>query len=315
MLARLQQCTTLGLLAAALAWAAVFLARGQPVWAGVGALLIVLGYTLFLALEFVLLSRLNRDDPAPRASAAQLFGAWWGEVLAAPQVFCWRQPFRSKAEPDHLPALPAGRRGVVFVHGFLCNRGIWNPWLARLRALGVPFVAVNLEPVFGPIEGYAASVERAVASVEQATGVAPLLVAHSMGGLAVRAWIGAYEADARVHHVITIATPHGGTWLARFGFSINSRQMGLAHPWHRDLAAREPAARSRNFTCFYSHCDNIVVPASAGTLPGADNRHVPGKAHVQLALQETVFQAVLARLSADGEGAAAATTVALAATR
>ena len=64
-------------------------------------------------------------------------------------LFGWRQPFRHAACPDWLPAPPAGGapgRGVVLVHGFMCNRGIWNPWMRRLRARGHAHVAVTLEP-------------------------------------------------------------------------------------------------------------------------------------------------------------------------
>ncbi len=107
----------------------------------------------------------RRRAPQP----AQLLRAWWGEVRAAPRVFCWRQPFRSRRWPDHLPAAAQGRRGLLLVHGFLCNRGVWNPWLQRLRAQGVPFVAVNLEPVFGSIDDYVAILERAVQQLERCT--------------------------------------------------------------------------------------------------------------------------------------------------
>ena len=34
--------------------------------------------------------------------------------------------------------------------------------MRRLRRRGVPFVAVNLEPVFGSIDSYAATIEAAV---------------------------------------------------------------------------------------------------------------------------------------------------------
>src|SRR3990167_1644611 len=182
MLARLQQVTTLSLIALAALWAWWFGRQGEWGWALGGALLVLFGYALFLALEFAMLSRVHADDPAPRATAAQLLRAWWGEVLSAPRVFCWRQPFRSQAEPDHLHADHQGRLGVVFVHGFVCNRGFWNPWLARLRAADVPFAAVNLEPVFGRIDDYVPIVDVAVRRVREATGRAPLIVAHSMGG-------------------------------------------------------------------------------------------------------------------------------------
>ena len=306
MLARLQQFTTLGLIAAAVAWATYFLRSGQPASAWGGALLILLGYALFLGVEFILLAFVHGDDPAPRASGAQLLRAWWGEVLSAPQVFCWRQPFRANTEPDHLGAELRGRRGVVFVHGFVCNRGLWNPWMARLRARGVPFIAVNLEPVFGSIDAYAGVIEDAVRRIESSTGLAPVIVAHSMGGLAVRAWLSAFAADARVHRVITIGTPHHGTWLARFAFVPNAAQMRLGNGWLSRLAAQETMPRHALFTCFYGHCDNIAFPPSTGTLRGADNRHVSATAHVHMASSELVFSEVSRWLEPSGDAASAA---------
>ena len=115
-------------------------------------------------------------------------------------MFCWSQPFRSTAEPDYLPA-GVPRRGVILVHGFLCNRGVWNPVMRRLRVYGIPFVAVNLEPPFCPIDRYVDAVEAGVRRLELATGLPPVVVAHSMGGLAVRAWMAARCADDRVHRV------------------------------------------------------------------------------------------------------------------
>lgn len=288
MLARLQQAITLSLIVLAGAWAAAFVAAGRPGWALGGAMLILFGYALFLAIEFVLLAWVRRDDPAPPASAGQLVRAWWGEVISAPRVFCWRQPFRSHAEPDHLPPAASGR-GVLLVHGFVCNRGFWNPWMKRLRAADVPFVAVDLEPVFGSIDAYVSILDAAARQLRETTGVAPLVVAHSMGGLAVRAWLGSDASAA--HHVITIGTPHRGTWLARFGLTRNGHQMRLANTWLGELQAREAAIACR-FTCFYSHCDNIVFPPSTATLPGADNRHINATAHVHLAFQDAVFNEV-----------------------
>ena len=282
MLARLQQATTLALIAAALAWAWHFGASGRPLVAVVGFTLILLGYALFLGGEFVLVAAVHGDDAAPRASKTQLLRAWWGEVTSAPWVFCWRQPFRANAEPDHAATPGARRRGVVLVHGFVCNRGLWTPWLTRLRTRGQPFVAVNLEPVFGSIDHYPAIIEAAVRQLEITTGQAPVIVAHSMGGLAVRAWLDQFEADQRAHRIVTLGTPHHGTWLARFAFPPNARQMRVGNPWLRQLASREPPQRYARFTCFYSHCDNIVFPASTATLPGADNRHLDATAHVHM---------------------------------
>jgi triacylglycerol lipase len=305
MLARLQKLVVVVLLMASTAWAVTFTHLGHPGWGACGALLILLGYALFLGFEFALLYFVQEPGPAPRARVSQLLRAWRGEVATAPQVFFWRQPFRSRIESDHIPDHAMGQRGVVLVHGFVCNRGLWNPWMRELRARKTPFVAVNLEPLFGSIDHYPRTIEAAVARLEAATGRAVTLVGHSMGGLAIRAWLRQFDADARVHRVITIGSPHQGTWLARYGHTINGKEMRLRSAWLTDLAAAESAARATRFTCFYGHCDNIVFPAACGTLQGAQNLHVPGTAHVQMAFQALVFNEVWRWLSAPAEPFAA----------
>lgn len=288
MLARLQQFLVGAAALLALAWAAAALSLGAPAWAAGGALLVAGGYAGVLGLEFVLMHRANRADPAPRARPAQLLRAWWHEVLSGPVVFGWRQPFRHARWPDCDAPAP-GRRGVLFVHGFVCNRGLWAPWFERLHAAGVPCAAVNLEPVFGSIDAYVPRVEAGIRHLEQVTGRAPVVVAHSMGGLALRRWWAEAGNADRVHHAITLGTPHHGTHLARFAVSENGRQMRPGGAWLARLAADEPADRGRRFTCFYSHCDNIVFPASTATLAGADNRHLAAVAHVHMADQPAPF--------------------------
>ena len=316
MLARLQKSLVVALLLASVLCLFVLTRLGHPGWAICATLAIMFGYALFLGIEFALLSVVQEESgPAPRARPNQLLRAWWGEIITAPQVFFWRQPFRSHVEPDHVPDQANGQRGVVFVHGFVCNRGLWNPWMRELRARNTPFIAVNLEPLFGSIDHYPRIIEAAVARIETATGGPITLVGHSMGGLAIRAWLRQFDADARVHRVITIGTPHQGTWLARYGHTVNGMEMRLSSAWLTNLAAAEPAARATRFTCFYGHCDNIVFPAVSGTLPGAQNLHVPGTAHVHMAFQTVVFNEVWRWLSASADASAAEPPVLAAAAR
>lgn len=300
MLARLQQLISISLLAAVGAWL-LFFWTTSALLAVSGGLFLLLGYSGFLAVELFLLRFVNRGDPSPQPSWGQLAQAWFGETLVAPRVFCWRQPFRSRTFPDE-PALRSavsGRRGVVFIHGFFCNRGFWMPWLEKMQGSGHAYVAVNLEPVFSSIDDYVPLIDAAVSRVTQATGLPPLLVCHSMGGLAARAWLKATKSEIRVHHVVTLGTPHRGTWLARFSRVANGRQMQLAAQWHQLLDQDMPAHRHALFTCWYSNCDNVVFPSSTATLPGADNRLVQGVAHVQLAFLPEVIQATLAMTGGD----------------
>ncbi|MFC5500234.1 esterase/lipase family protein [Caenimonas terrae] len=296
-LARILQCATLLLLAGAIAWLAWY--RNRSPWlAGAGFAAIAAAYSGALAFEFLALRRVNRSDPVPQAGWATLARAWLAETLQAPRVFGWRQPFRWNAVADHLPAVPesGGRRGIVFVHGFICNRGFWTPWLRQVRRRGHPFAAVNLEPVFGSIDDYVAIIERAVTAVTLSSGLPPILVCHSMGGLAARAWLRAGPHARRVHRVVTIGTPHQGTWLARSSRSKNGRQMAQGSTWLRQLEADSASLPQPPFTCWYSNCDNVVFPSSTATLSGAQNLLVVGAAHVDLAFHPRVMAQTMALL-------------------
>lgn len=300
MIARLQRTIVLGLILFGTAWAALWWRAGHPGWAAL-ALLVPFVHAPVLGLEFILLAWVQRGHDGPKAGPGALLRAWWVETWTGWVVFGWRQPFRASAWPDHLPPSCRGQPALVLVHGFACNRGVWNGWMRRLRQRGRPYVAVNLEPIHGSIDAYAAEIDSAVRRAAAATGRSPWLVAHSMGGLAARAWLAAHGADHRVDGVVTIGTPHRGTWLGRFSRARNGRQMRLDGPWTRALAELEPAARHTRFVCYWSECDNIVFPALTATLPGADNRRIAGVPHVALVDHPRIFEEVVGRIDGGHE--------------
>jgi triacylglycerol esterase/lipase EstA (alpha/beta hydrolase family) len=267
------------------------------------ALAIVFGppaaYGVILAFELIMAFRCNRQQSVPRAGPAALAQAWATEFRAGIRVFCWNQPFLAHTWPDHL--VPAGAepaRGVILVHGFVCNRGVWNSWLERLAHRSIPVIAVNLEPVFCGIDRYAAAIEDAVLAMTDATGLAPIVVAHSMGGLVVRHWWALPGNRSRLQHVITLGTPHHGTWLARFSPSANARQMRLGSAWLHALQQRERGSPASDMTCFYSHCDNVVFPALTASMAGADNRHLDHAAHLAMLSRAEPFHALMGHLQA-----------------
>jgi pimeloyl-ACP methyl ester carboxylesterase len=245
-------------------------------------------------MQFIAQWFVNRGDTTPRATLLQHVGAWLGEITAAVRVFNWWQPFFHRAIPDGVQ--PDTRRGVVLVHGFFCNRAFWTPWLRHLRAQGRVYVAVDLEPAYCSIDAYTSIIDAAVARVTQLTGQPPLVVAHSMGGLAVRAWLRAHDAADRVYKVVTLGTPHHGTWVARFSATRNGAQMRLDSGWIKALAQSESSHMPPKFVCFFSNCDNIVFPVASARLIGADNRHEPAKGHVELMFSERVMRETWALL-------------------
>jgi triacylglycerol lipase len=298
-LARRLQLSWTALFAAAAVWLA-WRWPHSTVQAAAGAVLILALPALVLGLELAMASRVGRSDTAvPRPSAAEWLRAWLAETRHFYATFGWRQPFRWRAVEDYCDAQCQGRTGVVLVHGFMCNRGFWNPWLHRLRPAGIPCIAVNLEPVYDTIDTYAATINDAVARLAQATGRKPVVVCHSMGGLAARAWWRASGGRQAIAQLVTIASPHHGTWLGRFSNRVNGRQMRLRSDWLAQLAAHERQHPLPPTTCWYSNCDNVVFPPGTAILAGADQRFLPGQAHVALAFHPSLLRACIQLLQQD----------------
>lgn len=271
-------CTCI-LLGALLAWHFV---PTQPALALTWLALPLWVTPISIALQCIASSIVNRADPAPSPGLIGWLRVWRQETMAVSCVFSWWQPFRQHAIADQWSPERVPRRGVILVHGFFCNRALWTPWMQHLKAQGHPFAAVDLEPAFGSIAQYAETIDAAVRRITQATGVAPVLVGHSMGGLAIRSWLSSLGNIDQIHKIITIGTPHHGTALARWSFTKNGHEMRTNSLWLTALESCEQDVSNKNFICFYSSGDNIVCPATSGALPGADNRFVAQRGHVDL---------------------------------
>ncbi len=297
--ARIQRTASIFGLLLALAWLGYWFSASKPI-AFIGFLLIVSAQWSLIAMQFVASRWVSRADVAPRASVLQVLGAWVGENLVCAQVMGWRQPWQTNAQPDYLPVVGSHgeetKRGVVFLHGFFCNRALWTPYMQALAAQGHAHTSITMEPAFGSIDAYTDQIDRAVVQITQLTGLPPIVIGHSMGGLAARAWLRAANDDARVHQIITIGTPHHGTWLGAASHARNGQQMRLGSDWLRALAAQESPTRRAKFVCWMSNCDNIVFPVSSAHLESAQNCTDHGHGHVQLAFTPTVMQDTLRRI-------------------
>ena len=292
MIERIQRTLLLTLALAAAGWGIFAWSAGWRVAAVTGVLGLLGLHAFVIAIEFAWMIRVSRGDSTPAPNLWRVARAWWREVMAATLAFGWRQPFWSRRWPDHLPQHAAAETGIVLVHGYFCNRGLWNPWLKRLRECGVPHVAVTLPSPFAPIETHVDTVEQAVRRIERATGRPPVLVGHSMGGLVLRCWDVERNGASRVARIITIGSPHHGTPTATLGHGACASQMRVESAWLKQLSNRE-SGRHDHFTCFYGHCDNMVFPASTATLSQARNVHLPDVGHVEMAMHPLVWSEMM----------------------
>lgn len=270
----------LNLALAILAGGYVWLHYASVLWVALAA---IAGFSVLhivaVKLEFIISMIANRG-----LAEMGFFGiarAYFGELFTSAKVFAWDMPWATQSKKDCLENAQ-GKQGVLLVHGYLCNRGFWNHEMDRLRAQGVPHMAITLEPAFGSINSYASLVHEAVEKLYAATGKAPLLVCHSMGGLAARAYIAAHGHE-RIARIITLGTPHHGTLQAHTGLGRNAAQMHRMSEWLTQNAAATSEAVRTKFTCFYSNGDNIVAPFKTAMLESADNRFVSCTGHVALA--------------------------------
>lgn len=254
-----------------------------------------------VALQFVIAWFARSQTPvAHRIGPLRALATYLREAVDSFRVFQWAQPWlagRALAGEHRVDASRASAGiPVVLVHGYLCNRQVWRPFARWLAARGHAIQGVDLEPVFGSIDAYAAQVDDAVRRLCARTGAERVaIVGHSMGGLATRAYLRAHP-DAPVARVVTLGTPHRGTAHARFGQGTNAMQMRRDSPWLRELAASEPAGLRSRLTIVLSHHDNIVAPQAVQILPGARVVEFSGLGHLSLASDRAVWQVVATAL-------------------
>jgi triacylglycerol esterase/lipase EstA (alpha/beta hydrolase family) len=151
--------------------------------------------------------------------------------------------------------------------------------------------------VFGSIDSYMHIIQRSIDNLCQETGSDKIvLLAHSMGGLAARAYLKKY-GSSRIAKLITLGTPHHGTALANFGKGINSRQMRIIDTgktganndgWLQRLAQESNQLSNSLIVSIYSHHDNIIAPQTSSYLPGARNIAVHGIGHVALLFDTSI---------------------------
>lgn len=230
-----------------------------------------------LATAFTMLKSRAQQEPA-----GHFYRAWWGETVANFQTFVMRQPW-AQGRPSVQPATGGSPQvPVLLVHGYVCNHRLWDEVSPRLRAQGHAVLAINLEPLFTSIDDYAAHIEASVQALLQHSGQTRIaLVGHSMGGLAIRAWMRQYGSE-RVARILTLGTPHAGTKAAKNNRTPNGRQMLWDSAWLQGLAESETDAQRALMRIALTPQDNIVFPQRAQTLPGITPVVFEGLGHVQL---------------------------------
>ena len=317
MIARLLQfflvLQVLAAAACAALWATLWPAA--PCWFDIvlGVLCVLLLRLLITAQNFTLSYCYRSQTPTPfalpwRARCRMFATECSSSLLASSWSMAWPAPVCGPANTGTIDA------PVLLVHGYGCNRGYWSQLSVRLTGAGIEHQALDLAPPGVSIDDFVPQLAAAITRLCLGEDRQVILVAHSMGGLVARAYLRMHGA-ARVARLITLATPHHGTVLARFGIGVSARQMrrhgagahAVPSDWLVALAGSETVARRALITSLYSHHDNIVAPQTSAVLDGARNIAFAGIGHVAMGRSPSVLQCVLTEIAdVNGDGAAPA---------
>jgi pimeloyl-ACP methyl ester carboxylesterase len=188
------------------------------------------------------------------------------------------------------------------------NRSIFTLLRLGLRRRGFGRVtSMNYSPFTTDIRAAAARLAEEVEALVAETGYERIhVVGHSMGGLIARYYVTRLGGDERVHTLVTLGTPHHGTYTAYGWNSQLTKQLRPGSPLMRELMQPVPECRTR-FLVYWSDLDQLVFPQRNGALHHPDlavtNVDLHGVGHMSLPILGSVVHGIssaLAHLATDG---------------
>jgi Palmitoyl protein thioesterase len=246
--------------------------------------------------------------------------AWAGTHLALYPLGLFDGPEGKEAQVYSIERLPPMQRGLVtgdveaagtpilLVHGMIDNRSIFTLLRRGLRRRGFGRVlSINYSPLTTDVRAAAARLAKEVELLVAETGYERVhVIGHSLGGLIARYYVTRLGGHQRVHTLVTLGTPHGGTLNAYALPSHLCRQLRPGSPLMRELGAPVRGCETR-FVSYWSDLDQMVFPQHNAEMSHPDllvrNVKIHGIGHMSLPINGQVVHGIstaLAHLSADG---------------
>lgn len=185
-------------------------------------------------------------------------------------------------------------RGPVLLlqAGYVNNGAVWFFTARALERRGFRVYTMD-HPVFASIDTMGELLAGRIDEVLATTGEQNLtLVAHSMGGLVCRAYLRQF-GGAKVEQLVTLGSPHHGTFHAYIASGPNGLQMRLGNPW---LAKLGDTPVTVPFTSIFSAHDTVISPQESSRMTGAVNVQISGIGHVSMPSGKVVRRSLLSIL-------------------
>ncbi len=275
--------------------------------------------------------RIQRAKRTTRRSAAAVFStsgvrgtaieiAWLATHIAMYPLGLAEEKVRAEVERHNLEGLPPVQRGlfigdveaagtpIILVHGVIDNRSVFTLLRRALHKRGFGrVVTLNYPRLIGDMRSVAQQLADLVEEVTRETGYERVhIVGHSMGGLIGRYYVQRMNGDQRVHTLVTLGTPHGGSVPACLVPAGVFRQLRPRSDIVQELEEPAPECKTR-FLAVWSDLDQVIIPKRNARLTHPDlrarNIFFRGIGHMSLPVDGRVVHEIcttLAHLGHDG---------------
>lgn len=259
------------------------------VWEIVGAAAVITGVTLgnaAMAIGRGARSAYQAVDPDVRRNVA------WLPALGLTRLVSRTEDVQRLHDDGHRP--------VVFVHGWGCHPAHFAGFRQYFGLMGrTRSYAIDLTEV-ETLDEMADRLRRFIAEVVHFNALGDDdqidLVGFSMGGVVARLALQDEETRARVATLVTMGTPHSGTYLARYAATPLTLDLRPGSPAMQRLAEAQEAltgADGPRTVALWSPADTVIVPAEGAQLEGAENLEIEGCTHFGFLMHPRTWETVL----------------------
>ncbi len=190
------------------------------------------------------------------------------------------------------PGISDGKPPIIFVHGLGGNRG---NFLLMAWYMGMMGRSRSYKISFGPgqtLDEMAAALASFIRKVKKRTEEPQVeIVAHSLGGLTARMAVCEHRAASSVKTLITLGSPHKGTYSARYGNTSVIKDLRPDSELIKRLNSK-PFPKKTRLVAFFSKNDVFILPPENACLEDAENVEVTPFTHYSYLIDPKCWAAV-----------------------
>ncbi|WP_413199017.1 esterase/lipase family protein [Nostoc piscinale] len=187
---------------------------------------------------------------------------------------------------------------VLLIHGIGDTETVFRKMRGYLQEKGWSVYALNLVPNNGEVglDVLAQQVADYIAATfepEQKLDI----VGFSMGGIVSRYYVQRLGGIERVQRLITISSPHHGTYIAYGSWRPGCVQMRTHSKFLKDLNSDAVMLKQLNFTSIWTPYDLMIVPANSSQMPIGTEVIIPAASHPWMLTDSRSLAAVATALA------------------